>query len=710
MALAFDSFMKGAIGSQNLRDNQTRLDQNQQVIDLQEEERQFQRNQQTANSMAVLARQLDITDDAGMSINKDKLGKLLQGQRDSGNFDPKVQQLVSLLGNEDLAAKQNPGFEFKGLTVGPGGTLTLQGGYEGDDKTRYATVGRQSGDDAPVAFSSVEDVVGLIEGQYNQQWTKPGVGDLYNEMTLRDGIRTAGNELTANEPKLKIAVSTLTNELEDAIAATAPNPEKAAEIVTNLKTELANQPYHIKLKVLQDYGSRLQIPSVESVMTPEVEEAVQAAEAAEQDGAPDNSARIAEIEQQLKDRSYVSGLQGAKSVAAKEAELKAELAKLKGTPDAEQNKPKPTATQNQINRTKAQLQRSKREVEKLTKNNASQADIDAANARVKTLQSKLDTQQGVSEPIEDKNPLIQEAAVTASNLSDEDIIEGNVSFSADQIAALQARLQEKGIVDMAEAYKLTKAEQQQMRGMIGVLAKDKETRRDYIERFNNVIATNNPDYNTKTLQEAQVAQQNANSSTDTAKTGRLNYFQKIDDFDFNVSEKLGGRIRDVFDQARGAIYGKNSDGSFNEDIDFDEQRFFSEYGGAGGAFNQMYTEYRNAKTPEAKAQTRLALNSMISMGLQALAESEEYGSFGENFIPDGGIDHIGSNDVYLDRLRILPNGAIAVVDLNTGKQLDETVPESVARKLFGETAWAYVKREIKGGPESARGQAKQGQK
>jgi hypothetical protein len=230
--------------------------------------------------------------------------------------------------------------------------------------------------------------------------------------------------------------------------------------------------------------------------------------------------------------------------------------------------------------------------------------------------------------------------------------------------------------------------------------------------MNNVLATGNADFDSKTLGEAvlanrqqDTAEQNANTSAVTAETGRLNYFQKVAEHTFNVSEKVGGRIREVFDQARGAIYGKDDKGNYNTEIEFNKGRFFSEFGGPGGAFNKMYQEYLNAQGPEEKSQTRLALNSMISMGIQALGESEEYGSFMENFLPDGEIDHIGSNDVYLDRLIITPDGRLAVIDRATGEQVEETIPARVARRLFGETAWAYVKREINGGPNSARGQA-----
>ena len=228
----------------------------------------------------------------------------------------------------------------------------------------------------------------------------------------------------------------------------------------------------------------------------------------------------------------------------------------------------------------------------------------------------------------------------------------------------------------------------------------------------NVMATGNADFDSKTLGEAILAERTedrqayeAETARQTSQTGRLNYFQKVAQHKFNVSEKVGGRIRDVFDQARGALYGKDSDGNYNTEINFDKGRFFSEFGGPGGAFNKMYQEYLNAQGPEEKSQTRLALNAMISMGLQGLAESEEYGTFFENFLPDGEIDHIGSNDVYLDRLIIRPDGRWAVIDRADGEQVEETIPASVARRLFGETGWAYVKREIKGGPNSARGQA-----
>ena len=321
-------------------------------------------------------------------------------------------------------------------------------------------------------------------------------------------------------------------------------------------------------------------------------------------------------------------------------------------------------------------------------------------------------QSSAETPIQDENPEIQATAEAAEAATDEEIAAGKVQVTAEGIAALKEKLEAKGIKTLEDMNKATRAEQQYMRAMLSTIAANEDQREDYMTRMNNVLATGNADFDSKTLGEAvlenqkqDTAQQNANTAAMTAQTGRLNYFQKVADHTFNVSEKVGGRIREVFEQARLAIFGKDEAGNYNTEIDFNKGRFFSEFGGPGGAFNKMYQEYLKAQGPEEQSQTRLALNSMISMGIQALGESEDYGSFMENFIPDGSIDHIGSNDVYLDRLIITPDGRLAVIDRATGEQADETIPAGVARRLFGETGWKYVQEEINGGPNSARGQA-----
>ena len=689
MANPIDFLMQGALAGDYARGQEDNRNLRQQQTAGLEEAAARDANVATANSMSVLARQLDVTSDAGMSIDPSKLRAKLQDQRNKKAFDPKMQQLISLVANQDIGAVQNPDFEFKGLTVGPNGTLGLEGGYKGKDQKRFATVDREKGDDATVAFDQVNRVVNLVSDQYNQQWTKPGVSDLYNEMTSREGIRTTQNTLQLTEPKLKLAVSKLTNDLENAIAATA-GTEEGVKIVTNLKQELADLPYHAKLEVLADYGSRLKIP-VQETITPEVEKAAEIAAAGEQSGqqAPDASttpSRIAEIEQALADRSYASGMDGAQTVAAKEAELKAELASLKG--EEAPAKQEPSMSRAQQNRYKRLLGSAKKNLANAEKSGDKKF-IERAQKRVDNFEAKLGIGQ---EEITDENPLIEASAKRNAGKTDEDIIEGNVEMSEEEIKALQQALKDDGVTNMAELFKTTKTRQQQFRNVISVMAKDKETRRDYVQRFNNAMATGAPDLAPKDVASANVAQQNANSSTQNAQTTLARHFQQVEEHDFDVGEKIGTRIRDNFTAAKKAIYGYDSKGNIGETIDFDKKRFFSEF---GGAFNNAYREYTKAKGTEAKAATKTALNSMMSMGIQALAESEEYGSFGENFLPDGSIDFIDETDSLLSRLEKRPDGTVIVVDANGVKQ-EESVPKRVLKKIFGNAGYGYFIKEIEG--------------
>jgi len=275
---------------------------------------------------------------------------------------------------------------------------------------------------------------------------------------------------------------------------------------------------------------------------------------------------------------------------------------------------------------------------------------------------------------------------------------------------ITAVLKDAGVETMADVDMLPTKAQIDTRVWLMMIAPDVQTKDRLGKEISNLLSgSNRADASLLEVQEIRVKEKNAAASGFSAETGRLNYFKDIQKFDWDVSEKQGGRIRDNFTLAQEAIYGLDSDGNVNTEITFDKGRLYSKFGGPQGAFTKMYQDYRDATTPKAQAQTRLALNSMISIGLQALAESEEYGAFGENLLPDGEIDHIGGSDIFLDRLIIKPDGRLAVIDLNSGEQVEETIPIAVVRKLFGETAWAYVKREIEGGPASARGMNKNNQ-
>lgn len=622
------SFASGWATATDLnRDRQARSIARQQNA-REEENQQRIRNFDTVSEMTGLATDLGIAKRGGEEIDVPKLQALLQSQRDSGKFDPKLERLITLVGNQDLSVKRNPGFQFTNLQIGPEGTLTMQGTYEGDDTPKFATADRSANADSPVGFSSVDEVAGLVANQFNSIWNLPGNAALKREIQLKNDISMS--ERDALQGQIQTAVGQLTNELEQTILDIGgPN---APEIATKLKRALAGKPYTEQLEILQQYGAELQVPT-DQIVTPEVQEAVKKETSfgvLRSDGNKDNSAAIADLERRIANQPPTRG--GAK----RRGELQKELDALK----AQSAPTKPTL-----------------------------------------------------EEITDISPFITSVAEKAVEATDEDIVEGRVQVTQEEIDALQERLEGKGIKQLEDLINATPTEVQAMRAVLSTVARDKEQRITYLERLNNVMATGSPDFNTKTYGEAIQEQQKLDTSAIQADAAMINALRQVDDYEWKVSEKVGGRIRDNFKRAKEAIFGVDSDGRMGTKPDFDEGRFFSEY---RGAFEAAFMEYRNAPSEtRQKAQTKIALNAMISMGIQALAESEEYGKFLENFIPDGGIDYIDGNDSALSRLEIKPDGSVAVIDRTTGQQVDETVSKSVLRKAFGDSGYAYFVKEIK---------------
>jgi hypothetical protein len=673
--MSLSSFFGGAGANASYKENKADRSLKERQLGILEREEERGLAEGKVSQISNLARDLGVAKKAGEQIDVPKLTALLDGQRKSGKIDPKLSQLASLLGNEDLATKQNEGFSWKQFTISPDKSgLTMAGTYDGDPTLRFATPGGDRDPNAEVVFSGAGDVANLLSNQYNQVWNQPGAAALKNELNLKNNLIDSSVEDA--EARVATAVGQLTNEVEAAIIQIGG--ENGPAVARKMKEALAGLPYDQQLEILREQAGNLSLDTGD-IITPEVEEAA----------------------------------------AGEKQTIEADDSDAKEEPEASSEKtlsPKEEAKlQKQLEIAKQQLERQKK-IGDRGKLSGGTGYIDQAEKRVRDIESKLasTTQQAAPQssaetPIQDENPEIQATAEAAEAATDEELAAGKVQVTPEGIKALKEKLEAKGISILEDMKYATRAEQQYMRAMLSTIAANEDQREDYMTRMNNVLATGNADFDSKTLGEAVLAnqqqataQQNADAKTQTADTGRLNYYQNLSEHNFKVSEEVGGRIRDIFDDARGAIYGEDGDGNLNKEIDFDKGRFFSQY---SPAFNKMYQEYLKAQGPEAQSQTRLALNSMVSMGIQALAESEDYGSFIENFIPDGGIDHIGSNDVYLDRLIITPDGRLAVIDRGTGQQADETIPVAVARRLFGETAWKYVEREIKGGPDSARGQA-----
>ena len=199
---------------------------------------------------------------------------------------------------------------------------------------------------------------------------------------------------------------------------------------------------------------------------------------------------------------------------------------------------------------------------------------------------------------------------------------------------------------------------------------------------------------------------NAETSRGKLKLDIKNHFLATDKF----NEELSGDIRERADERstrlKSAIYGDDGEGGINDDINFNRGRLFKEVGGVGGVFPQAYAEMEKArkqKSPDYPA-LQAEVNGIISAGFQALAESEEYGTFFENFLLDGSIDHIGGGDKFLNRLMVIgrvqsgPKKGdpirFGVKGLGSQQQKDETISASVIKDLFGASGFAYIRRQM----------------
>jgi hypothetical protein len=604
LASGFKSFMQGASGSASLKDEQYARSMQQKNIQLAEEQAQRERNLDAVYKMTGLATDLGVAENAGAGIDVGKLTKLWTDQVASGEIDPRLSELAALLGNEDFAAQTNPGFSFKGTQIGPDGTLTLVGGYEGDDKNKFATVDRKSGEEAEVGFDDPEKVAGLMANQYNQVWNRPGVSGAKRSFQLKRGLLEEGEANRDTTEKLAgigVAVGQLTTEVENAIGATASR-EVAAATITKMKRSLANQPYSVQLEVLQEAAAALKIPTDE-IITPEVQQA--AAEETQQTAAPnaqsqaepqaepvDNTAKIEELERKKRNISPMrGGLQKIEVIQKEIDRLKA--GGSSAAAPASESRTGPATDQ---------------EIAEFRKQNP-KLFPSATRERLAELVEGEKFGFKRSAATEGEDPIITEGAKKGVEATDEDIIEGRVAITAEEIAALQKRLEIKGIKSLEQMNEASQAEQQLMRAMLSEIAVNKEQRADYLKRFNNVLSTGSTDYDAKTL---ATARQTAFSD----ETARRNSTRLRDEFDNKITGEAGTAIGEAVGKMRDALFDKESGEPKAIDMKAVDFAAF----GPGGSIKSIWSDFKNANRLVKRNPRNKVAATKASMQRQALLE------------------------------------------------------------------------------------------
>lgn len=565
MATALDAFMGSALAADYTRDAADKRSYTQARTQDLEDQRARLTNLEDMYEMTGLATDLGVTADAsGENIDAQKLSSLWKQQVASGNIDPKLSRLAALLGNEDFAAKNNPGFEFKGASIGPEGTLTLSGGYEGDEKkSRFLTVDRKSGDDAEVAFGDPDQIAGLMANQYNQSWNRSGVSPYKRELQLKNDLIDGDQSIKGNNQKINQIVGNLTQEVEDAIGAIG-GPDAAAQI-TELKVNLAGKPYEQQLAILQQVGSNLQIPGVEAAAA-EAEAAVEP----EQTNPEQPVATEEKVDPQAR-IDEITGLLDANDglTRRQRRDLRSEKAKLL----RDQEAPKPES-------------------------NVSLTGADGIKAKV--LQEARDNET---------NPELKAMAETAENVTDEEIVEGKVQFTQEQLTALQERLKGQGITKLEDMNKATLADQLKMKAALSTIMVNADQRKTYLERMNNVMATGNADYNS---QELETARQTAFSN----QTARQNSNRLRDEFDLKVSDGVSDSVSKSLKSLQTALFDDETGQPKDIDMDTVDAAMF----GPGKGISAIWSDFKRSNAMVARNGSNKVARQKAAAQRQALLE------------------------------------------------------------------------------------------
>ena len=201
-------------------------------------------------------------------------------------------------------------------------------------------------------------------------------------------------------------------------------------------------------------------------------------------------------------------------------------------------------------------------------------------------------------------------------------------------------------------------------------------------------------------QTADIQRQNANTSSQNAITSRgnlentiLTRQQALRKHDWDVAKDTGTKLSTVFTDLDNAIYELDDEGNPTSTIDYNEKTFFAGMSGPNGALVKVRRLFAGAEdgSPD-KAALRSATNSLYSIGIQTMAESEEYGSFSENFLPDGSISFIDGNDRFLSRVFVAERDKygptrFGIRSLGSNAQLDETISAGTVKQLFGQEGY-----------------------
>lgn len=651
LAQGIDTFMKGSIAADNLREGQRARTLQEKQIQLKEEEAGYARDAMDMSRAMALAEQLGVSKRGGLELDVPKLTDILKTGRANQKFNPQAEELAALIANTDYTARKNEGFSFGGLSIGPDNTLTLKGSYEGKDGQKYATTGGGPGAEEEVAFAPVGQVANLLSNQYNQMWSKRANAGTYNQITQKQKLAGTFDQTQENRRIVRKAVGDLTEQV-DTFLASSDDPAYAAAS-RKLKNALSQAgSLDDQLEVLRDFGAQLDLP-VGQVVTPEVEQAVAEEQAnvenqmqpAEESAPVDNSAQIADLERRM--ANVPKGRGGEKRKKALQSQIDA----LKGI-DTEE--PKKVSSGGQMNRERRTT-------------NAPEVDN-----------------------------LVKKAEESVASGG-----EKIVRATAEELAALKKALEADGVTSFAD---LNKTNIKNQKAILAVLSSatyvDATQRAVFQKELTNLTETGTLSYDAKSLATAE-------NTARTTRVSEANSLKGLEQLQQEVGEKTAGKVQEAQKNFKDALYGEGQgkDRELTNELQWDQRTVRTKIFGSSGAFSQLFEEYAAADdavrdgasgvgniTGRKRDRLRRELNSMYSQVVQAMNES---GKYEWSWLTRDTAEGVITDDTF-QRIRLKADETgFEVIDPASGQPTGDTIPASDISRIMGGRYFEDFKNELK---------------
>ena len=617
------SWLAGANAVSNARDRDEAQSLQQQQVKLNEESADLLRNKSTVESSMAYANDLGILDPTGTKINAEKLTSLLTTARESGNFSPALEGFVTSLGNSDYSVRNNPGFAFEGLTEGPGGTLTMRGTYDGQEGDKYLTEGAETEQEAPVVFSSTEQVANMASNQFNVLWNKPGMAATKLEITKKYQLSGSAQQLSDSAAKVDESLGLLTDQVDRALHSLG-----RTDIARKLKGMLA-QPGMTRvqqLALLQKHGASLNVP-VEEIITEEVQAAIAEEESAAQaPAAPAGTSNTGPASDE-----EIADFRKQNPTIFPQA-TRETLARLVEGEKFDYKRGNPASTSNTG-------PASDEEIADFRKQNPTIFPQATRETLARLVEGeKFDYKRGnaaAPQPAESSVPdSVKAVATRVDAASEEDVMAGRVKMTQDEIVDLQESLKAMNITSFSDMKRATREQQLGLLSYLSTNVKDPTQRAEFGKQLKNMIETGTLSYDAKTAGEAQVAKQNADSTSSKAKTDEYSAKRQFIQLSSDIGEIAAKYVVEASGKVEKALFGTDDDGVLNPDLEWNEGRVRREVFGQNGAFTTMFNKMKiadkslkanpNNITKQTRDTYRTELNNMFSATLQAANESGEY--------------------------------------------------------------------------------------